>query len=103
MDLSGQRSMRSQFNAVVHLQNVTKVLPKDCLLTNKDPTEPSQHCQTFFDGSAWNLPVAPRIGNKTLMEVIGDWYFGRSPSPVVRQVGCEYPCNPICKQQSLSH
>ena len=22
------------------------------------------HCQTFFDGSAWNLPVAPRIGNR---------------------------------------
>jgi hypothetical protein len=36
---------------------------------------------------------------QTLTEVIGDWYFGRSPSPVVRQVGCEYPCNPTCNRQ----
>ncbi|KAF8656999.1 hypothetical protein HU200_060331 [Digitaria exilis] len=38
-DLSGQRSMRSTYDGVVHLQNVTQVLPKDCLLANKDPTE----------------------------------------------------------------
>ncbi|XP_062207738.1 pectin acetylesterase 5-like [Phragmites australis] len=37
-DLSGQRFMRSLFNGVVHLQNVRKVLPKDCL-AKKDPTE----------------------------------------------------------------
>ncbi|KAG2587315.1 hypothetical protein PVAP13_5NG134000 [Panicum virgatum] len=38
-DISGQRSMRSVYSGVVHLQNVTEVLPKDCLLANKDPTE----------------------------------------------------------------
>ncbi|KAK3164480.1 hypothetical protein QOZ80_1AG0019380 [Eleusine coracana subsp. coracana] len=37
-DLSGRRSMWSAYDGVVHLQNVTKVLPKDCL-ANKDPTE----------------------------------------------------------------
>uniref|UniRef100_K3XJK6 Pectin acetylesterase n=1 Tax=Setaria italica TaxID=4555 RepID=K3XJK6_SETIT len=37
-DLSGERSMRSLINGVVHLQNVREVLPKDCL-QNKDPTE----------------------------------------------------------------
>lgn len=185
-DLSGQRSMRAVYSGVVHLQNVTKVLPKDCLLANKDdPTQcffPAEliksistptlivnsaydswqvrfvvapdssspdeswrgcrddvrrcnssqiqvlnafrktmvddlveaadgtnsswfidscftHCQTIFDTSGWNSAAAPRIGNKTLTEVIGDWYFGRSPSPVVRQVGCEYPCNPTCNSQ----
>ncbi|CAO1944110.1 unnamed protein product, partial [Urochloa humidicola] len=37
-DLSGERSMRSFINGVVHLQNVREVLPKDCL-QNKDPTD----------------------------------------------------------------
>ncbi|XP_066311572.1 pectin acetylesterase 5-like [Miscanthus floridulus] len=37
-DLSGERYMRSIFNGVVQLQNVSKVLPKDCL-AKKDPTE----------------------------------------------------------------
>ncbi|PNT73687.1 hypothetical protein BRADI_2g62426v3 [Brachypodium distachyon] len=37
-DISGQRSFWSVYNGVVHLQNVRKVLPKDCL-ANKEPTE----------------------------------------------------------------
>ncbi|CAD6228780.1 unnamed protein product [Miscanthus lutarioriparius] len=37
-DSSGERFMRSIFSGVVHLQNVRKVLPKDCL-AKKDPTE----------------------------------------------------------------
>ncbi|PUZ53559.1 hypothetical protein GQ55_5G061100 [Panicum hallii var. hallii] len=37
-DLSGERSIWSLFNEVVHLHNVREVLPKDCL-QNKDPTE----------------------------------------------------------------
>ncbi|CAO2161787.1 unnamed protein product [Urochloa humidicola] len=181
-DLSGQRYMRSVYDGVVHLQNVTDALPKDCLLANKDPTEcffPAEliksirtpmfiinsaydswqvqnvvvtdrsspdeswrhcradirscnssqiqvlnefrkgmvdglkaaednmncswfidscftHCQAWFDNSQWNSPVAPRLGNKTLVEAVGDWYFGRSQSQVVREIGCEYPCYPTC-------
>ncbi|TVU36213.1 hypothetical protein EJB05_18137, partial [Eragrostis curvula] len=37
-DLSGERSFRSLCEGVVQLQNVRKVLPKDCL-AKKDPTE----------------------------------------------------------------
>ncbi|RLN25571.1 hypothetical protein C2845_PM07G12660 [Panicum miliaceum] len=37
-DVSGERFMRSFCNGVVHLQNVRKVFPKDCL-AKKDPTE----------------------------------------------------------------
>ncbi|KAG2593494.1 hypothetical protein PVAP13_5NG112115 [Panicum virgatum] len=37
-DLSGERSIWSFFNGVVHLHNIREVLPKDCL-QNKDPTE----------------------------------------------------------------
>ncbi|KAG2587316.1 hypothetical protein PVAP13_5NG134000 [Panicum virgatum] len=186
-DISGQRSMRSVYSGVVHLQNVTEVLPKDCLLANKDPTEcffPAEiiksvrtptfimnsaydswqvqnvvapdssspdeswrrcradirscnssqiqvlngfrkamvdglkavgdnkdcswfidscfsHCQAWFDNSPWDTPVAPRLGNKTLVEAVGDWYFGRSPSQAVREIGCEYPCNPTCNSLQL--
>ncbi|KAJ1282877.1 hypothetical protein BS78_03G085100 [Paspalum vaginatum] len=185
-DLSGKRSMWSVYNGVVHLQNVTEVLPKDCLLANKDPTEcffPAEliksistptlivnsaydswqvqnviapdssspdeswrrcrydvrscnssqiqvlngfrkamvddleaaegntniswfidscftHCQTLFDNS-WNSPVAPSLGDKILMEVVGDWYFGRSQCQTVRMVGCEYPCNASCNSHQL--
>ncbi|XP_066311567.1 pectin acetylesterase 2-like [Miscanthus floridulus] len=37
-DSSGERFMRSIFSGVVHLQNVRKALPKDCL-AKKEPTE----------------------------------------------------------------
>ncbi|KAM3355429.1 hypothetical protein ACQJBY_025919 [Aegilops geniculata] len=37
-DISGKRSLWSLYNRVIHLQNVRKVLPKDCL-ANKEPTE----------------------------------------------------------------
>ncbi|PUZ57774.1 hypothetical protein GQ55_5G456100 [Panicum hallii var. hallii] len=186
-DISGQRSMRSVYSGVVHLQNVTEVLPKGCLLAKKDPTEcffpgeviksirtptfilnsaydswqvqnvvapdrssPDEpwrrcradirscnssqiqvlngfrkamvddlkavgdnnncswfidscfsHCQSWFDNSPWNTPVAPRLGNKTLVEAAGDWYFGRSQRQVVREIGCEYPCNPTCNSHQL--
>ena len=38
---------------------------------------------------------------QTLVEAVGDWYFGRSPSQAVREIGCEYPCNPICNSLQL--
>ncbi|XP_022682149.1 pectin acetylesterase 5 isoform X2 [Setaria italica] len=180
-DLSGERSMRSLINGVVHLQNVREVLPKDCL-QNKDPTEcffaseliksistptfilnsdydswqirnvlapsgsyPQQawssckadirncsstqidvlhgfknklvsemkvaednknwglfidscftHCQTPFH-ITWHSPISPRLGDKTIAETVGDWYFGRRQD--VKQIDCEYPCNPTCSSR----
>ncbi|XP_066315562.1 pectin acetylesterase 5-like isoform X2 [Miscanthus floridulus] len=180
-DLSGERHMRSIFNGVVQLQNVSKVLPKDCL-AKKDPTEcffPAEliksistptfivnseydawqianvvapdgsypgdtwsncranirncsskqidvlhgfrrelirelkvaegerdwglfidscytHCQTQSSDS-WHSPTSPRLGNQTVAEAVGDWYFGRRR--VVKQIDCEYPCNPTCSSQ----
>ncbi|CAM0912391.1 unnamed protein product [Alopecurus aequalis] len=37
-DISGERFIRSVYNGVIHLQNVSKVLPKDCL-TRKEPAD----------------------------------------------------------------
>ncbi|CAD6235538.1 unnamed protein product [Miscanthus lutarioriparius] len=176
-DLSGERHMRSIFNGVVQLQNVSKVLPKDCL-AKKDPTEclfPAEliksistptfivnseydawqianvvappgdtwsncranirncsskqidvlhgfrrefirelkvaegerdwglfidscytHCQTQSSDS-WHSPTSPRLGNQTVAEAVGDWYFGRRR--LVKQIDCKYPCNPTCSSQ----
>ncbi|KAM0864731.1 hypothetical protein ACQ4PT_043727 [Festuca glaucescens] len=177
-DISGERSFRSAFDGVVQLQNIRKVLPKNCL-ANKDPTEcffPAEliksihtpvfilnsaydssqiryilapdssdpdklwlsckdnikncnstqtqvlhgfrnamvndmkvaqvkedwgmfidscftHCQAHY-GVSWNSPISPRLGNKTIAEVVGDWYTGRRQG--VKYNDCEYPCNPTC-------
>ncbi|KQK19774.1 pectin acetylesterase 5 [Brachypodium distachyon] len=181
-DISGERFIRSVFSGVVHLQNVRKVLPKDCL-AKKEPTDcffpaeviksintptfilnsgydswqiqnvlvpdetspekswltckanirecnPTQiealhgfretlvndlkvvqdkedwglfidscftHCQTPFRIS-WDSPISPRLQNKSIAEAVGDWHFGRSRSGV-KQIDCEYPCNPTCSTQ----
>ncbi|XP_037416307.1 pectin acetylesterase 5-like isoform X3 [Triticum dicoccoides] len=51
------------------------------------------HCQTLFRVS-WSSPTSPRLGNKNIAKVVGDWYFGRSQG--VKEIDCEYPCNPTC-------
>ncbi|KAK3166203.1 hypothetical protein QOZ80_1AG0042730 [Eleusine coracana subsp. coracana] len=51
------------------------------------------HCQTPFTIS-WNSRISPRLGNKTIAEAVGDWYFGRKEE--VKRIDCEYPCNPTC-------
>lgn len=54
------------------------------------------HCQTQ-SSDWWHSPTSPRLGNQTVAEAVGDWYFGRRR--VVKQVDCEYPCNPTCSIQ----
>ncbi|CAO2167333.1 unnamed protein product [Urochloa humidicola] len=177
-NLAGERFMRSVFNGVVQLQNVSEVLPKDCLV-KKDPTDcffPAEliksistptfivnseydswqiqnvvapvgsypggtwsncrdniqncsskqidvlhgfrrelihelmaakdkrdwglfidscftHCQ-IQSSSSWHSPTSPRLGNKTIAEIVGGWYFRRRRE--VKQIDCKYPCNPTC-------
>ncbi|KAG8054389.1 hypothetical protein GUJ93_ZPchr0001g33190 [Zizania palustris] len=54
------------------------------------------HCQTPYNIS-WNSPASPELGNKTVAEAVGDWYFERSQQ--VKEIDCEYPCNPTCSSQ----
>ncbi|XP_057970907.1 pectin acetylesterase 5-like isoform X2 [Malania oleifera] len=49
------------------------------------------HCQTWM-AETWHSPNSPRIGDKTIAESVGEWYFNRA----VRQIDCPYPCNPTC-------
>ncbi|KAI5001356.1 hypothetical protein ZWY2020_026006 [Hordeum vulgare] len=44
------------------------------------------HCQTLFRIS-WNSPTSPRLGNKNIAKVVGDWYFGRSQG--VKEIDCQ--------------
>uniref|UniRef100_A0A1D1YDL3 Pectin acetylesterase n=2 Tax=Anthurium amnicola TaxID=1678845 RepID=A0A1D1YDL3_9ARAE len=50
------------------------------------------HCQTVSN-ITWHSPSSPRVGNKTIAEAVGDWYFNRG---VVEAIDCPYPCNPTC-------
>uniref|UniRef100_A0A0D9YII4 Pectin acetylesterase n=1 Tax=Oryza glumipatula TaxID=40148 RepID=A0A0D9YII4_9ORYZ len=82
-DLSGERHMWSVFNGTVHLQ-VVKDKKDWGLFIDSCFT----HCQTPFDIS-WNSQASPVLGNKTVAEAIGDWYFERSYE--VKEIDCEYP------------
>ncbi|XP_002983807.2 pectin acetylesterase 8 [Selaginella moellendorffii] len=48
------------------------------------------HCQ--LEGLTWNTNT---IGNKTIREAFGDWYFARGGSSY-KSIDCPYPCNPTC-------
>ncbi|XP_077239078.1 pectin acetylesterase 5-like isoform X2 [Tasmannia lanceolata] len=50
------------------------------------------HCQTWM-ANTWHSPKSPRIGNKTIAEAVGDWFFDRR---AVKEIDCPYPCNPTC-------
>ncbi|CAM6107965.1 unnamed protein product [Calypogeia fissa] len=50
------------------------------------------HVQAQVD-SMWNGPRSPKIDNKTMATVVGDWYFERNSTKVV---DCPYPGNPTC-------
>ncbi|CAO1940285.1 unnamed protein product [Urochloa humidicola] len=50
------------------------------------------HCQSM-KAITWHSPSAARINNKTVAEAVGDWFFDRRE---VKEIDCEYPCNPTC-------
>ncbi|CAM6107961.1 unnamed protein product [Calypogeia fissa] len=50
------------------------------------------HCQAQ-DDITWNGRRSPKIDNKTIATVVGDWYFERNSTKVI---DCPYPCNPTC-------
>ncbi|THU55159.1 hypothetical protein C4D60_Mb11t03620 [Musa balbisiana] len=50
------------------------------------------HCQSELQ-EAWFGPNSPRLHNKTIAEVVGDWYFDRG---MAKEVDCPYPCDSTC-------
>ncbi|KAL6853313.1 hypothetical protein ACP4OV_019342 [Aristida adscensionis] len=55
------------------------------------------HCQSM-NSLTWHSPSAARINNKTAAEAVGDWFFNRR---AVKEIDCEYPCNPTCYNKVL--
>ncbi|KAJ4803032.1 Pectin acetylesterase [Rhynchospora pubera] len=51
------------------------------------------HCQSELPDS-WFAPDSPRLGNKTIAEAVGDWYFERK---IVSETDCPYPCDSTCR------
>nr|VDD39350.1 unnamed protein product [Brassica oleracea] len=51
------------------------------------------HCQSALQ-ETWLSPTSPRIHNKTISKIVGDWYFGRGD--VVKEIDCPYPCDKTC-------
>lgn len=50
------------------------------------------HCQSELQDT-WFAPNSPRLRNKTIAELVGDWYFERGAN---QEIDCTYPCDPTC-------
>ncbi|KAF0928633.1 hypothetical protein E2562_006067 [Oryza meyeriana var. granulata] len=50
------------------------------------------HCQSELQDT-WFAPNSPRLHNKTIAELVGDWYFERGPD---KEIDCAYPCDSTC-------
>lgn len=50
------------------------------------------HCQTVKE-TWYGSSYSSKIGNKTIAETVGDWYFNRERG---KRVDCPFPCNPSC-------
>uniref|UniRef100_A0A0D3HGE5 Pectin acetylesterase n=1 Tax=Oryza barthii TaxID=65489 RepID=A0A0D3HGE5_9ORYZ len=63
-----------------------KNLNKDCLSSTDYPYQ-SELQET------WLAPNSPRLHNKTIAELVGEWYFERGPGI---EIDCAYPCDSTC-------
>ncbi|KAK1266415.1 hypothetical protein QJS04_geneDACA000416 [Acorus gramineus] len=50
------------------------------------------HCQSELQ-ETWFAPDSPRLNNKKIAEMVGDWYFERVAA---KEVDCPYPCDSTC-------
>ncbi|KAK1313142.1 hypothetical protein QJS10_CPA06g00310 [Acorus calamus] len=50
------------------------------------------HCQSELQ-ETWSGPDSPRLNNKTIAEMVGNWYFERE---VAKELDCPYPCDSTC-------
>ncbi|XP_073112508.1 pectin acetylesterase 9 isoform X1 [Elaeis guineensis] len=51
------------------------------------------HCQSELQDT-WFASNSPRLHDKTIAEVVGDWYFERK---VAKEIDCPYPCDHTCQ------
>uniref|UniRef100_A0A0D9VJX7 Pectin acetylesterase n=1 Tax=Leersia perrieri TaxID=77586 RepID=A0A0D9VJX7_9ORYZ len=50
------------------------------------------HCQSEMQ-EIWFASGSPMLGNKTIADAVGDWFYDRSS---FQKIGCPYPCDSTC-------
>ncbi|KAL5212381.1 hypothetical protein ABZP36_023228 [Zizania latifolia] len=50
------------------------------------------HCQSEMQ-ETWFASGSPMLGNKTIADAVGDWFYDRSP---FQKIDCPYPCDSTC-------
>ncbi|XXG75482.1 hypothetical protein AAC387_Pa08g0037 [Persea americana] len=50
------------------------------------------HCQTEMQAT-WFSMDSPLLGNTTIAEAVGDWFYDRKP---FQKIDCPYPCDSTC-------
>nr|CAB3450800.1 unnamed protein product [Digitaria exilis] len=50
------------------------------------------HCQSETQ-ETWFSSDSPMLGNTTIANAVGDWFFDRSP---FQKIDCPYPCDSTC-------
>ena len=50
------------------------------------------HCQSESQDT-WFAPNSPRLHDKTIAKLVGDWFFERGAA---QEVDCPYPCDSTC-------
>lgn len=55
------------------------------------------HCQSEMQ-ETWFRFDSPILGNKTIAEAVGEWFYMRSS---FQKIDCPFPCNTSCKKNSF--
>lgn len=53
------------------------------------------HCQSETQ-ETWFTSDSPMLGNKTIANAVGDWFYDRSP---FQKIDCPYPCDSTCNNR----
>ncbi|KAJ8748483.1 hypothetical protein K2173_003380 [Erythroxylum novogranatense] len=75
-------------NQMLGAINAFSTLPQHGLFINSC----FAHCQSQRQDT-WFASDSPLIGNKTIAQSVGDWYFDRED---VKAIDCPYPCDNTC-------
>uniref|UniRef100_A0A0D3HGD9 Pectin acetylesterase n=1 Tax=Oryza barthii TaxID=65489 RepID=A0A0D3HGD9_9ORYZ len=114
-DITGNNTVEPFFRSLVALQGAEKNLNKDCLSSTDYPYQLTTYISSITilcllhvilkaNGATvsrilselqetWLAPNSPRLHNKTIAELVGEWYFERGPGI---EIDCAYPCDSTC-------
>uniref|UniRef100_N1QTT7 Pectin acetylesterase n=1 Tax=Aegilops tauschii TaxID=37682 RepID=N1QTT7_AEGTA len=92
-DISGHGTVRSFFNGVVDFQCF---FPQYVLRSIRAPYFILNSAYGVYQSESqdtWFAPNSPRLHDKTIAKLVGDWFFERGAA---QEVDCPYPCDSTC-------